>query len=188
MDEVTGWALDAASGDRSALHRFVRATQAEVWRFCAHLGNADSADDLTQEVYLRAMRALPRFRGDASARTWLLAIARRTVADHIRTLQRHRARLAAAPLPNATPPVDGPVVLRVVVAQLPQDRREAFVLTQLLGLSYAETAAVCRCPVGTVRSRVARARADLVEAIAEPHQEELEEDGQGGRPPRWSTP
>src|SRR5579884_232860 len=111
MDEITGWALDAATGDRSALHRLVRATQAEVWRFCAHLGDADCADDLTQEVYLRAMRSLPRFRGDASARTWLLSIARRTVADHIRAQQRHRAWVAVAPRPSAVPPVEGQVAL-----------------------------------------------------------------------------
>ena len=188
MDEITGWALAAAGGDRGALQRFVRATQAEVWRFCAHLGESESADDLTQDVYLRAVRSLPRFRGDASARTWLLAIARRTVADHIRAQQRHRARLAATPFPTISPPVDGPVALRAVVAGLPHDRREAFVLTQLLGLSYAETAAVCRCPIGTVRSRVARARADLVAAISAPDGAEREDDGDDGRPWSSSTP
>jgi RNA polymerase sigma-70 factor, ECF subfamily len=174
MDEVTGWALAAAGGDQVALHRLVRATQAEVWRFCAHLGDPDNADDLTQEVYLRAMKALPRFRGDASVRTWLLAIARRTVADHIRSQQRRRRLVSSAPTASpATSSSDGHIVLRAVVDQLPDDRREAFVLTQLLGLSYAETAFVCRCPIGTVRSRVARARADLVAAISEEGEEGL---------------
>ncbi len=196
MDEVTGFALAAAGGDRAALNRLVRATQAQVWRFCAHLSDPASADDLTQEVYLRAMKALPRFRGDSTARTWLLAIARRTVADHIRAQQRRRGRgpagrpatgtadSAGRPLIDSTgsgsflaPPMaageltvaasDEAVVLRAVVAQLPEDRRIAFVLTQLLGLSYAETAQVCRCPIGTVRSRVARARAELVAAITD---------------------
>jgi RNA polymerase sigma-70 factor (ECF subfamily) len=95
----------------------------------------------------------------------LLAIARRTVIDHIRSQQRRRSHLVAVEAPAAAP--DGPVVLRAVVAQLPEDRKEAFVLTQLLGLSYAETARVCGCPIGTVRSRVARARAELVAAISE---------------------
>jgi len=181
MDEVTGFALAAAAGDRVALQRLVRATQAEVWRFCAHLGDPDSADDLTQEVYLRAMKSLPRFRGDASARTWLLAIARRTVADHIRSRQRRRALAASTPTTSAaTASSDGHVALRAVVAQLPDDRREAFVLTQLLGLSYAETASVCRCPIGTVRSRVARARAELVAAVRE--------EGEDGLPSSVSTP
>ncbi|MDQ1419522.1 MAG: polymerase sigma-70 factor, subfamily [Acidimicrobiaceae bacterium] len=180
MDEVTGFALDAAAGDCVALQRFVRATQAQVWRFCAHLGDTGDtgdADDLTQEVYLRAIKALPRFRGDASARTWLLAIARTTVADHIRTLQRRRAAsTSAAASARRTSPAasaavvaapDEHVVLRAVIGQLPEDRRTAFVLTQVLGLSYAEAAEVCRCPMGTIRSRVARARAELVSAIAD---------------------
>ncbi len=54
-----------------------------------------------------------------------------------------------------------------LVRRLEGDRREAFVLTQLLGLSYAEAAEVAGCPVGTIRSRVARARADLVTALGE---------------------
>jgi RNA polymerase sigma-70 factor (ECF subfamily) len=54
-----------------------------------------------------------------------------------------------------------------LLARLSSDRREAFVLTQLLGLPYAEAAEVAGCPVGTIRSRVARARADLVEALGE---------------------
>lgn len=58
------------------------------------------------------------------------------------------------------------VLLRRLVDALDPDRRDAFVLTQLLGLTYAEAADVCGCPVGTIRSRVARAREDLVAATA----------------------
>ncbi|MGH9034928.1 MAG: sigma factor-like helix-turn-helix DNA-binding protein, partial [Acidimicrobiia bacterium] len=54
-----------------------------------------------------------------------------------------------------------------LLAGLDPDRRQAFVLTQVLGLSYGETAAVCDCPVGTIRSRVARARADLIARLNE---------------------
>jgi RNA polymerase sigma-70 factor (ECF subfamily) len=59
----------------------------------------------------------------------------------------------------------GSVAMRSLVASLEPERREAFVLTQVVGLSYAEAADVCSCPVGTIRSRVARARADLVDAL-----------------------
>jgi RNA polymerase sigma-70 factor (ECF subfamily) len=59
------------------------------------------------------------------------------------------------------------VVVADLLARLDPDRREAFVLTQLLGLSYAEAAEVAGCPVGTIRSRVARARADLIDSLAE---------------------
>lgn len=169
MDELTALARAAGAGDGVAMQRLIRATQTEVWRFCAHFSDPGRADDLTQEVYLRAIKALPRFRAESSVRTWLLSIARRTVADDIRGLRRRRAlseAIAAVP-PNAPAP-DDQVLLRAVVNQLPQDRRIAFVLTQTLGLSYAEAAEVCRCPVGTIRSRVARARGDLVAAISEP--------------------
>jgi RNA polymerase sigma-70 factor (ECF subfamily) len=64
------------------------------------------------------------------------------------------------------PGIDERVLLRELVLGLDEDRREAFVLTQMLDLSYADAARVCGCPVGTIRSRVARARADLVAAMA----------------------
>lgn len=171
LDPVTVDALAARDGDAAATARFVRATQAEVWRMVAHLVSRDVADDLTQETYLRALSALPRFAGRASARTWLLAIARRTCADHLRTVvreRRSRGELERAPRQRLhVPDVGEWVVLRAVLAGLPEERREAFVLTQVLALSYAEAAVVCGCPVGTIRSRVARARDELVRALAE---------------------
>lgn len=159
-DEVTRLLLDAAGGDRLALSGFVRRTQADVWRFCAHLVDPASADDLTQEVYLRAMRSIPRFRGDASAKTWLFAIARNTAADEIR--RRRRRRPLPDPGPADVPDDAGLIALRHLIEALDPDRREAFVLTQVTGMSYAEAAEVCGVPIGTIRSRVARARADLV--------------------------
>jgi RNA polymerase sigma-70 factor (ECF subfamily) len=164
---VTTLAMAARSGDTVALHAFVRATQADVWRLCAHLADRSSADDLTQETYARALASLPGFRGDASAKTWLLTIARRAVADDIRARQRHRRRDAATGRPSLQPGPDSSVPLAAAVEALDHDRRVAFVLTQMLGLSYAETAEVCCCPVGTIRSRVARAREDLVRAVAD---------------------
>jgi RNA polymerase sigma-70 factor, ECF subfamily len=165
FDEVTSWAMCAKDGDPVAEAAFIRATQAEVWRLCAAIVDSGSADDLAQEVYLRAFRALPAFEARSSARTWLLGIARRTCADHLRVVVRRRRleqRLAAEAM-VATPtaqPSDGygPADL---IASLPAERRSAFVLTQLLGLSYAEAAEVEGVPIGTIRSRVARARVDL---------------------------
>lgn len=159
-DDLTDLLLEAADGDRLALSGFVRRTQADVWRFCAHLVDPTSADDLTQEVYLRAMRSVHRFRGDASARTWLFAIARNTAADEIR--RRRRRRRLPDPEPANAPDDAGLIALRHLIEALDPDRREAFVLTQVTGLSYAEAAEVCGVPIGTIRSRVARARADLV--------------------------
>ena len=168
MDELTRAAVAAGTGDRLALGVFVRKGQAEVWRLCAHLVDRHSADDLTQDTFLRAVQALPSFRADSSARTWLLAIARRACADEIRRRTRRRrivGRVATAMRDQAEPAHAGIVELDQLVAGLEPNRRTAFVLTQMLGLSYADAAEVCGCPVGTVRSRVARARADLVEAV-----------------------
>ena len=169
MDDLTRAALAAQRGDRQALDRFVRLSQADVWRLCAHLGDRSTADDLTQETYLRAVRALPRFRAASGARSWLLAIARHTCADHVRRRTRERRlgrrledHAVAGVIPDTAP---GTAELDDLVASLHPDRREAFVLTQLLGLSYDEAAEMVGCPVGTIRSRVSRARADLLDRI-----------------------
>lgn len=162
-DELTAVALRARRGDAAAATAFVRATQADVWRLCAHLGSVAQADDLTQDTYARAFAALHRFLGRSSARTWLLSIARRVCADAVRSAQ--RARRTQMPAARAVEDPAGSVAMRALVAALEPERREAFVLTQIVGLSYAEAADVCSCPVGTIRSRVARARADLVAAL-----------------------
>jgi RNA polymerase sigma-70 factor, ECF subfamily len=144
---------------------FVRATQADVWRFVAALVDAGTADDLTQETFLRAFRGLGEFAGRSSARTWLLAIARHVCADHIRTTQRRRRLAQRLPAAEAVPDPAGLVGTLELVRELPEERREAFVLTQLVGLSYEEAAAACGVPVGTIRSRVARARTQLLDRV-----------------------
>jgi RNA polymerase sigma-70 factor (ECF subfamily) len=163
IDEVTAAALRARRGDSSAATAFVRATQADVWRLCAHLGSSATADDLTQETYARAFASLHRFLGRSSAKTWLLSIARHVCADAVRRAVRERNR----PVDTVRIAADHAesVTMRQLVAGLDPERREAFVLTQIVGLSYAEAAEVCDCPVGTIRSRVARARGDLVSGM-----------------------
>ena len=164
-DAITAAALRARRGDTSAASAFVRATQADVWRLCAHLGSAARAEDLTQDTYARAFASLHRFAGRSSARTWLLAITRNVCADSVRAAQRERRAAQAHVEDQPVPDLANSVVVRALVAGLDPQRREAFVLTQVLGLSYAEAADVCSCPVGTIRSRVARARADLVDGL-----------------------
>jgi RNA polymerase sigma-70 factor (ECF subfamily) len=167
VDELTSLARAAGRGDRAALASFVRETQGDVWRLCAYLVDPAAADDLAQDTYLRAIPALRKFRGDAPVRAWLLAIARRACAAEIAARSRDRrlaARLTAVPdAALGQPPAEpgGQAAADELVAALEPGRRAAFVLTQLLGCSYAEAAAVCGCPVGTIRSRVARAREDL---------------------------
>jgi RNA polymerase sigma-70 factor (ECF subfamily) len=165
-------AARAAEGDTAAQAALIRETQADVWRLCAHLSDRQVAEDLTQETFLRALPALARFEGRSSLRTWLLSIARRVCADHLRARTRRGLVLVGqdsdlGELVRDVPAdeVGGTVAAQDVLDRLEPERREAFVLTQLMGLPYAEAAEVVGCPIGTIRSRVARARADLVEAL-----------------------
>ena len=164
VDPLTRLAMAARDGDRAALATFVERSQADVWRFCAHQLGREHADDATQETFLRAIGALRSFRGESSVRTWLLCIARRVCADVIRRTVRRRnlfRRVTAQPHERSSAPrVEAD--LDDLLGGLGPDRRQAFVLTQVLGLSYDEAAEVCGCPIGTIRSRVARARAELV--------------------------
>ncbi|KUO16054.1 sigma-70 family RNA polymerase sigma factor [Streptomyces dysideae] len=178
-DSITAWALAARGGDEDAVERFVRALHRDVQRYVAHLcGDPQAVDDLAQDTFLRALGSLHRFEGRSSARTWLLSIARRAVADSLRYAAA-RPRLSDVPdwqltvelaQPRDLPGFDDGVALLDLLAALPDERREAFVLTQLLGLPYTEAAELSACPVGTVRSRVARARATLVEQLTEPEE------------------
>jgi RNA polymerase sigma-70 factor, ECF subfamily len=170
MDRLTGLLVQARDGDRLALAAAIRVSQAEVWRVAAHLVGQNEADDVTQDVFVRAWQALPSFRAESSGRTWLLAIARRACADAIRRQSRWRkltARLhsewtTARPEGNEVDELHG---LGDLIVRLPLPQREAFVLTQITGCSYAEAAELCCVEIGTIRSRVARARVELVHLI-----------------------
>lgn len=173
MDVLTRLARQAGAGDPRALNAFVEAGYDQVWRLCAALVDEQTADDLAQETFTRVVRALPAFRRESSARTWLLAIARHVCLDELRGRSRRRRRDAVMGNgAHATAADSGSgVALADLVRRLDSDRRTAFVLTQVLGLPYDEAATVCGCPPGTVRSRVARARADLVALIEQAAQE-----------------
>jgi len=169
----TQLAMAAREGDVVALDNLIRALQRDVRRYVAYLSaDPQSADDLTQETFLRALKSLHRFEGRSSARTWLLSIARRTVADDLRhqasrpRISDHDWQLAAERAqPSNLPGFDDGIALTDLVNKLPADRREVFVLTQLVGLPYDRAATRLGCPIGTVRSRVARARTTLVHQL-----------------------
>jgi RNA polymerase sigma-70 factor (ECF subfamily) len=172
VDELTRLFVAARDGDRTALLHAVRTSQAEVWRLAYHLAGPDDADDVTQDAFVRAWKALPAFRAESSARTWLLSITRRACADQVRRNVRRRrlgARLehVAGSHPGGASAVDpgDAHAVSALVDELPRDQREAFVLTQVIGCSYAEAAEACGVPVGTIRSRVARAREELVAQV-----------------------
>lgn len=166
QSRLAALATAAAEGDQRALGDLLREVQPAVWRLCRALGSPTDPDDLTQDALLAFVRALPRWRGDGSVVAYALVIARRTCADNVRRRHRHRrltTRLEAERRSDGHLDHDSHDV-QDLLATLDRDRREAFVLTQVVGLSYEEAAAVVDVPVGTIRSRVARARADLMTA------------------------
>ena len=159
--------LAAGAGDAVAARRFFAWARTEIEPLCRHLGDGDSIDDLVQETYERIVRSMHRYRGDGPAVHWVRQITRRVCADAARRRQRIRRRdrrlnettVSESDLDQGTAELDD------VLDGLDPDRRDAFVLTQILGLSYAEASEVLDCPIGTVRSRVARARLDMIDHL-----------------------
>jgi RNA polymerase sigma-70 factor (ECF subfamily) len=176
---LTALAVRARNGDTDAATLLVRHTQHQVHQTLSLLTRRAAIEDLTQETYARAFAELHRFHTAMSVRAWLLSIARHVATDTDTKTHTHP--------PDSLPIDDDPdpakhrtleqavarndqseyLALRAVLDELEHDRRVAFLLTQIVGLSYAEAAQVCHCPVGTIRSRVARARNDLIHHLTE---------------------
>lgn len=146
-----------------------------IWRLACRFAG-DDALDATQEIFLKVWRALPGFRGEARLSTWIFQIAH----NHLR--QRHRRRLRrldptaldntiAEPVDQRADPERRAIArddlnrLRVVIETLPVGQREVLWLRDGQHLSYQEIAEVLNLPIGTVRSRLARARRSLKEAM-----------------------
>jgi RNA polymerase sigma-70 factor (ECF subfamily) len=165
-DSLSFLARAAASGDERALREFLLGVRVPLVRFCTSLSSDDEAEDLAQETLMRVLRALPGYRGDANALTWALAIARHVCVDHVRRASRRRRISAEWPETNVIVQPSSVHEYEELLGHLDAEQRAAFVLTQLIGLSYDEAATVCDCPMGTIRSRVARARARMAEMIA----------------------
>jgi RNA polymerase sigma-70 factor, ECF subfamily len=163
-------------GDRSAFDLLVRKYQHRVLKLVSRfVSDAAEAEDVAQEAFIKAYRALPAFRGDSAFYTWLYRIAintaknalvsnRRRPVDFDLDLQdpeqyeRH-ARLKDADTPEGVLLTEEiRQVVEKALEQLPEDLRTAIVLRELEGLSYEEIAEAMDCPVGTVRSRIFRAR------------------------------
>ena len=126
------------------------------------LGDSGRMDDVLQEAYVRAFRALPRFRGDSSLETWLYRIVHNACVDDLRRRREHETleewddRLVATP---AEP--EERLDLAAALASLPPELRAVVLLIDAEGLSYVEAATVLGAPAGTIASRLNRARAHL---------------------------
>jgi RNA polymerase sigma-70 factor (ECF subfamily) len=159
-------------GDRRAFEELVIAYQHRVFGVAARmLGNRAEAEEIAQETFLRAHRALPEFRGEARLGTWLYAIASRLCLNRLASPDRRLTgaddqALAAAPSgePDAAAALERSeldAALRDAIAALPDERRIVVILRDIEGLSYEEIAEALALEPGTVRSRLHRARMDL---------------------------
>jgi len=165
----------AAGGDREAFDELVRRHQAAMITLARVLtGGRGDPEDLAQEVFVRAWRSLRTFRGDSAFRTWL----HRVAINVVRTSQVRQGRLARLfgaggpppDPPSGEEPLDAVLARRQAIdralAALPEDLRVAVTLRDLQGLDYKDIAAALDVPVGTVESRIFRARQKLKPLLA----------------------
>lgn len=168
----------AQEGDRRALDRLLRDHQPAIYAVCRRItGNDADALDATQDALIALVRGLPRFDGRSRFSTWAFRIATNSCLDELR--RQRRRPLVGLPENDGVPadvanhrgsPVDQRVADALAVdealATLPADFRAAVVLRDICQLDYAEIAEVLEIPAGTVRSRIARGRAQLVEQLS----------------------
>lgn len=172
----------AQAGDRSAFDLLVAKYQRRLMRLVSRLIHDQAeAEDVVQETFIKAYRALRHFRGEAAFYTWLYRIGINTAKNMLASQGRRAAQVGAAQLDKGAPLEDSErlrdietpeamfaskqiaITVHSAMDGLPMELRTAIVLRELEGLSYEEISEVMACPIGTVRSRIFRAR----EAIAE---------------------
>jgi RNA polymerase sigma-70 factor (ECF subfamily) len=159
----------AASGNLHAFERLVRECQAPLRRYLRHLvGDATLADDLTQDVLVKVHAQLRTYRFESRFMTWVLRIARNTAFDDRRAELRRRKREARA---AAGAPVHDPTAapeVSLAIASLPIALREALLLVEVCGFTYAEVGTLLGVPEGTAKSRAHRAREGVANWYAQP--------------------
>src|SRR5262249_37345290 len=164
------------AGGLRAFEELVRTHQHRVYGLALRmLGSPAEAQDVAQEAFLRAHRGLGEFRGDARLSTWLYAIVSRLCLNRLAGTERRLARdgeEALARLADTGPGPDQALergeleeALPRAIGELPDERRIAILLRDVEGLTYEEIAEILELPLGTVRSRLHRARLDLKEKL-----------------------
>lgn len=154
----------AAAGERGAFARLVQAHQGYLRKLLGRVCRGDQAraDDLAQEAFLRAWRALPGFRGEARFRTWLTRLAYSALAAERPALPRAEEEAAhAAADSDFAPGADWRIDLDRAMASLSDAQRHALLLCYGADLSHAEAAQVLGWPLGTLKTQVLRAKAAL---------------------------
>ena len=166
----------ARGGDDVAFETLVRRHTDTVWRFARTMAPDDpTAEEIVQDTFMKAYRGLGSYRGDSAITTWLYSICRRTALDRGRRRSAGVVPLdAARSLPGREVPAEDRLVLDEAIARLPDDEREAFMLSAVLGYSQEEAAALVGIPSSTMRSRVTRARARLVAELSTDDEEDAQ--------------
>jgi RNA polymerase sigma factor (sigma-70 family) len=162
-------ARSAAAGDPSALNALLVAVRPEALRLCGRfLPNREDAEEACQDTLLAVARGIGRFHGRSTFRTWLHSLAaNRARSTYQRLRRRYLGEAAGVPLPDRPDPRRTSVVagtrldLLDALDRLPPDYAEATALRDVLGLSYADIAALLDVPEGTVKSRIHEARRRL---------------------------
>ena len=174
----------AKKGDSRAFDLLVLKYQGRVAQLVyRYLNNAAEVEDVTQEAFIKAYRALPNFRGDSAFYTWLYRIAANAAKNHLVALGRRPTSDMALDdsevfdVPGRLKDRESPdevvmgqqleAFISRSIEELPVDLRAALILRELEGLSYEEIAEVLECPIGTVRSRIFRAREAIDTKVAQ---------------------
>jgi len=171
----------AQGGDPGAFEELIKPLEPLIWRVCWHYtGNREAAEDCGQEAMIRIWRSLNSYRGDCALESWIYRVAANCCMDWLRKKKRDRS-VSVEPLKeqgfdpaDPTPGTEEQAVaadehrrLREAIRQLPEDQREALILTQLEKIPYEEAAEALGVSEGTVKSRVNRAKARLREILSE---------------------
>ena len=165
----------AQAGDRHALEQLLRRHHDRIHAICRRLaGNDADGQDAAQEALIAIVRGLPRFRGRAKFSTWAYRVATNAALDELRrrgrrpvpTMIEAGERFAGVPTSDdSTESVAARLDFDAALAQLPEQYRVPVVLRDVAGCDYAEIGSILQIPPGTVRSRIARGRARLAEAL-----------------------
>jgi RNA polymerase sigma-70 factor (ECF subfamily) len=172
--DALAWIERIARGDEDAFVALYRRYQPDVYRFAFAMAKSSAlAQDVAQDVFLRVLKDTSGFDSEkGSVRAWLLGCARHAVIDRLRNESRWSEEMPE----EGSQPCEGEEQvsrqqrsskLHAAIVGLPFEYREAIVLCELEELSYAETAALLECPVGTIRSRLHRAKALLAIRLGE---------------------
>lgn len=180
MDADRDLVKAAAAGDRDAFDELVRRYQGQIVNLARAMTSDADVDDIAQEVFVRVWRSLAAFRGDSAFRTWVYGIALNVIRTHRGRRSKLRSLFWRAPADSEVDPVEEArdegagieqkLLMRDAIDRalkmLPEELREALVLRDVQGLEYREISETLGVPIGTVESRIFRARRRLRPLLA----------------------